>query len=400
MRHISSPQRRGTQHSNKPGYKVRRSRRNAVCPAALAGVTNTEPVDAASLAASILLRSAVSLPLPDISAAAAFFTRSRGDDTVARIIEDFALLGIGSLDLWARHEKTPASYLQELLQQWIASLGADKFVDHVGLSLSLAPKPEGWGEAPAGRQPLYFMIESNQSGYCSLLAPIEALEAQTAGLGAAFYWLLTRTLNSWMNVYCFLNAEYAIEQWKEMVESDMEADDSSPSQTFEEYCEATGIAFPDLAEDVPAFLSESPFRSSDYSLSKLASLLEANRSGPFGALIKPVLQMASVRSRHPRTASDLEELSGAWNDMPLPSWLLVMHKHDAIEQMFDEDSQHMGEASAEPHLICRYMPGDPASLRAALRTIAQYVTVQANMIELTARLCAWKESTDASISRS
>jgi len=66
----------------------------------------------------------------------------------------------------------------------------------------------------------------------------------------------------------------------------------------------------------------------------------------------------------------------------LPCLLVCFKEHDAIVACFDEESQSMLECSSEPALCAIFSPANPAEVRNALRIVARFIQINAELFSL------------------
>ena len=238
-----------------------------------------------------------------------------------------------------------------------------------------------------GAGKLAVIIECTGSGYLKIGTAIEAMEAEAEGLGAAFYWTLTRALYKVMRLY---NHDDAMMYEEQMHEYAAEDDEENQGQ----------YEFPEVEKALPECIRRTLKR--DYRAAKVHDrvLLRRHRKGQFKdwiSRLRGIEQLARLSLRQSREY--LEE--GHYDQPPLPCLLVCFREHDAIVACFDEESQSMLECSSEPALCAIFSPTNPDEVRNALRLVERFVRINAELFALVEEIHA-RESrhADPSLDRS
>ena len=332
-------------------------------------------IDTAALARLSFFEQGQQLAIPRLPGIPVSYSHAPDRDISLRIAEDLIHLGFGSLDLWRKHHGNSLAFISEALNLWLKGQGVDELEDHVNFSFSITDRIEDVNEKDGT---IFATIETGDCGYLELGPLLEALEREQAGLGAAFYSVLLRSMHEWMNTYSYDDAGMLIGRWKESIELDMEE-----GETFEEHCERQDMHLPDIDRGLPQFV-----RTRALSERAAVALLKSHAAGPFADWISLVLHARSSKSRF---QVKLNEFLYEWEDAPLPSWLIAMNKHDGIVQCFDEESASMHESSRAPACLFRYQAGDRKALRDMLRDIASFVSVNRAVAQITDSTAKWSK---------
>jgi hypothetical protein len=125
--------------------------------------------------------------------------------------------------LWARSRRSPFTFVELAIQQWLAKHGSEtiraEFAVNVVLTQSL--DPYGTERDPGlSCEELYLLLEPDSAAYVILGPTLTRLEAVHARLPATFFHLLTGSLNRWLRAYDYRDAEDRVEQLREWYESD------------------------------------------------------------------------------------------------------------------------------------------------------------------------------------
>jgi hypothetical protein len=186
--------------------------------------------------------------------------------------------------------------------------------------------------------------------------------SEAAGLGAAFYWTLVRSLHRVMRIYDYEDAM----MYEENLHAYADEDDSG--EPYE---------FPEVERALPPYIAATLDRGKSLGYRKL---LSAHAQGPHGSWIGRLRTMERLSRRRVRSSRHL--LEGNYDGPPLPSLILAFHDHDAIMACFDEESQHMLESSSEPTLCVDFSPHKPDEVDQAARAVERFVAFNTELYRL------------------
>ena len=222
-----------------------------------------------------------------------------------------------------------------------------------------------WRNGDLGDGRLMAAFEVQACGYLKIGAALAALEEQERFLGAAFYFLLRRSLYRWIRIYDHTDAEFYNEQLHEW----MEQDDPENRDAYE---------FPPVEEAIPE-----PVRAAeDWTYSNARRLLRRHLDGPYSIWIRKLLSL----HRLSRLKGQVMRFQGEYDDAPVPSLLLVFRENDAIQACFDHESDRYNESTNEPTCAVCFRPEIREEFDAALRTTAIFLRVNMELAELIAVL--------------
>jgi len=228
-----------------------------------------------------------------------------------------------------------------------------------------------WRSAGLGDGRLMAMFELQACGYLKIGAALAALEEQERFLGAAFYFLLRRSLSRWMRIYDHTDAEFCNEQLHEW----MEQDDPQNRDAYE---------FPPVDEAIP----ESVRTAEDWTYPDARRLLRRHLQGPHSMWIRKVLTLHQLA----RLKGQVARFEGEYDDAPVPSLLLVFRENDAIQACFDHESDRYNESTNEPSCAVCFRPEIRDEFDAALRTMAIFLRVNMELADLITLLNDWEEA--------
>jgi len=350
----------------------------------ISGSFTPSPEELASLASMTMARVSPGLVMPTLSGIPTSYTHTQGDDAALRFARTLVELGLGSIKLWEHHSGNPSVFSRDAINEWLRDLGVSSMEGHVDLDLAIVDNLDVNGYMDQEGKPkkagnFYALLEtSDRCGFIKIGEQLDQLEKEQVGLGSAFYLALSFTLNQWMEVYDVANATQYVERWKESIEQDMDTD---TNQTFDEYCLANEITFPDITTASPACTQNIHYgKSWKANLARAVALLKKHRNGVYSAWIEPVIAMASIRQ--PASGVNYQDIDGVWDDGPLPNWLVAFYEHDPITQAFDEEGQNMYETSHSPVWLESFDPSSVSEVRRVLIYVQRFVEINRNMVTL------------------
>jgi hypothetical protein len=280
-------------------------------------------------------------------------------------------------EIWRNCEGSAVLFAQRAIMEGIGETCWNLLQRNVEYHLSISDIADQDGEEKLlGNGRPAIMIECGGSGFLKIGPAIDALESETHGLGAAFYWTLTYALYRVMRVYNHDDAFQYEERMKEYAE-----DDPENQEQYE---------FPEVEKALPECIrltlkSHFSTRSRD-----AQRLLSAHRRGRYRQWIDRLRKIERLSRLHlPSDAHFREE--GGYDTIPLPSLLIAFKEHDAILACFDEESQYMLEGSSEPTLGVVFCPRKVNEVRKAIRTVTRFIAFNQEVFQLAEDLVEWEK---------
>jgi hypothetical protein len=219
-----------------------------------------------------------------------------------------------------------------------------------------------------GRGRLAVTIESGGAGYFKIGPAIAALEAETAGLGAAFYWTLTYALYKVMRIYNHDDALQYEERMREYAQ-----DDEENREQYE---------FPDVEKALPECIQRTLKCDDPRRYRRDARrLLAEHRNGQFGRWIERIEKIDRLARLRMPTDSCFRE-AGGYDSIPLPCLIVSFNDHDAVVACFDEEGNYMLEGSSEPTVGVVFSPDKPDEVRNAIRAVERFIALNLELFEL------------------
>jgi hypothetical protein len=241
------------------------------------------------------------------------------------------------------------------------------------LQVSDVLEGDGYGSTLSNGQ-LEVTIECSGCGYLKIGPALDALEKESEGLGAAFYWSLSHALYRVMRIY---DHDDALRYEEMLIESANEDDEENRSQ----------YELPEVEKALPACIQKTlkvKWRIED------RRLLRAHGKGPYQAWIDRLRKMQRLsRWRVEQSQQLLEDCY--YDGPPLPSLLVAFKDRDAITACFDEEGQHMLEGSSEPTVCVVFSPKSADEVKHAMRVIKRFVAFNTELFELVEELQAWEK---------
>ena len=286
--------------------------------------------------------------------------------------------GLAGPETWEKCADSSVAFVQRTIMESLGERQWNLLQRNVEYHLSVSDVAERDGEdVSLGKGSLTVTIECGSAGYLKIGPAIAALEADTPGLGAAFYWTLTYALYRVMRIYNHDDALQYEEQMREYAEDDQE--------------NRGQYEFPDVQRALPECIQRTLKREDHHAFVRRARcLLAEHREGRFGSWIRRLRRIDQLsRIQLPSDPSFREE--GGYDTIPLPSLVVAIKDNDAIAACFDEESQHMLEASAEPTLGIVFSPQKPEEVKNAVRAVRRFVALNVELFELVETLADWEK---------
>ena len=315
------------------------------------------------------LAPAFSQALPSLIGVPADYTHETNRELLFQLCAALAREGLGGWKTWKQAQGSAIRFAQAAIASGIGEERDNLLTRNVEYHFSVTDSLERYGEdSQLGSGKLAIQIECGGSGYLKIGPAIEAMETEAEGLGAAFYWTLTRALYRVIRLYNHDDALMYEEQLRECAAQD---DEENQGQ----------YEFPEVEKALPECIRKTLKRDHREGKMQDRALLWRHRNGRFKEWInrlRRIERLARLPLKHSREY--IEE--GYYDQPPLPCLLVCFKEHDALEACFDEESQSMLEATSEPALCVVFSPADPAEVHNALRIVARFVQINVELFSL------------------
>lgn len=310
-----------------------------------------------------LLGQGCSETLPSLRRIPASYRLETNSERLYRLCLALVERNLADENLWQQTGKVAVVFARSAIQKLIEGFSGDVLEDKVDYCFEIRDDlgTGYWRGGALQDGKLMAAFELQACGYLKIGDALDALEEQERFLGAAFYYLLRRSLYRWIRIYDHTDAEAYNEQLHEW----MEQDEPASRDAYE---------FPPVEEAIPE-----PIRTAkDWTYTRARRLLRKHLQGPFFIWIQKLLTL----HRLSRLKGQVTRFEGEYDDPPVPSLLVVFREHDAIEACFDHESEHYNETTNEPSCAVCFRPEIGEEFDAAIRSMAIFLRVNMELAGL------------------
>jgi hypothetical protein len=272
------------------------------------------------------------------------------DRKVIALAEILAESDIAVVEDWKKSGRDAAKYLLLTLQRWVRDHGGVPIRRRFDLDLTLSDRLVDYSDARGPEDILYLIVDPDSAAFVVLNPVLELLEKVDSRLPVTFFRYFAGSLNRWVRVYDYLDAEERVDMLREWCEGE-----EDPEQ----------YEVPDIEGCTPKCLTECPL-----SLRGLKQLSRSVRSREVRAVVSGLLELCRIsqEAKRPEFGEDMTEQLMDSNP-PLPCLLAAFSPGDAVVGCFDEEAQTAMEVTPQPNLVIPLKLSDPANMRAGFRTL-------------------------------
>jgi len=277
--------------------------------------------------------------------------RFSADDREAIALAEILLKSdIGMVEDWATSVGDATKYLSLTLQRWIRHHGGAALERRFDLDFTLSDRLVDYSDERGPEGTLYLVVDPDSAAFVLLNPTIELLGSIHPRLPATFLSHFVGSLNRWVRVYDYHDAEERVEMLREWYEGE---------ETPEQY------EVPDIERSTPKCLKDRPL-----SLRGLNKLSASTRNRQVRALVSRLLDLCWI-SQQAKRPEFSEDMGGQLMDSnpPLPCLLAAFSSGDAVVGCFDDESQTAMETTPQPNLIIPVKRSDPTCVRRGFRTL-------------------------------
>src|SRR5713101_9657787 len=273
------------------------------------------------------------------------------DREVIALAEILVKSDIAVVEDWEKSSRDAAKYLSLTLQRWIRDHGGVAIGRRFDLDLTLSDRLVDYSDERGPEGTLYLIVDPESAAFVLLSPVIELLEKIDARLPATLFRHFVGSLNRWVRVYDYHDAEERVDMLHEWYEGE-----ENPEQ----------YEVPDVEGCTPKCLKERPL-----SLRSLKNLSRSIRNREVRALVSGLLELGSIsqQAKRPEFTEDMGEQLIDSNP-PLPCLLAAFSSGDAVVGCFDDEAQTAMETTPHPNLIIPLQLSEPSSVRQCFRTLA------------------------------
>ncbi|MFL6305898.1 MAG: hypothetical protein ACJ72H_20395 [Candidatus Sulfotelmatobacter sp.] len=307
--------------------------------------------------------------IPSLAKVPAHYSHEVNGELLYKLCAALTAKGFGSPETWVKCGRDCVAFARYSIMSAIGSERGELLRRNVEWRLEISDTlSDGYftdeSDPPVEQGKLCVTASCNGCGYLRIGAALDALEREAAGLGAAFYWSLVHALYRVMRIYDHDDALMYEEQLRDYINED---DTANPDE----------YEFPEVKKALPAYIEQ----TLDTKWTVAGQRLLASRAnGPHGSWIRRL--GALNRLARVKVATDGEAVRGNYDGPPLPALVLAFRDQDAIVACFDEESQHMLEASSEPTLCVVFAPDNRAESERACAAVRRFVAFNVELFTL------------------
>ena len=303
-----------------------------------------------SPAANLLIAPPCELVLPRLDSVPVEHRFLSDDRELLALAEILVRSNIATEDDWRKSGRDATRFLSLSLQRWMREHGAAAIDRRFDLDLTLSDRLVDYSDERGPEGTPYLILDPDGAAFVLLNSTLELLETVHPRLPSTFFMHFAGSLNRWVRVYDYHDAEERVDMLREWYEGE---------EDREQY------EVPDVEGCTPKCLKETAL-----SFRGLQELARSIRDPEVQALIQGVLELCRVSSRamRPEFTDDMgEQLMDA--NPPLPCLLAAFAQGDAVVGCFDDEAQTAMETTPHPNLIIPLQLSDPSSVRQGFRIL-------------------------------
>jgi hypothetical protein len=275
---------------------------------------------------------------------------SADDREVIALAEILVNSDIAVVEDWEKSGRDATKYLLLTLQRWIRNYGGASIQRRFDLDLTLSDRLVDYSDERGPEGTLYLIVDPESAAFVLLNPTIELLGSVHSRLPATFLRYFVGSLNRWVRVYDYHDAQERVDMLREWYEGE-----ENPEQ----------YEVPDIEGCTPKCLKERPL-----SLRGLKKLSQSIRNTEVRALVSGLLELCwnSQQAKRPEFTEDMGEQLMDSNPA-LPCLLAAFSSGDAVVGCFDDEAQTAMETTPHPNLIIPFKLSDPPSVPQGFRTL-------------------------------
>src|SRR6266849_5549157 len=257
---------------------------------------------------------------------------------------------IAAVEDWEKSGRDATKYLLLSLQRWARHHGGASIQRRFDLDLTLSDRLVDYSDERGPEGTLYLIVDPDSAAFVVLNPTIELLVKIHPRLPATFFRHFVGSLNRWVRVYDYHDAEERVDMLREWYEGE-----ENPEQ----------YEVPDIEGCTPQCLKEPSL-----SLRDLKDLNQRMRNKEVRVLISSLLELCSI-SRQAKRSEFTDDMGEQLMDPnpPLPCLLAAFSSGDAVVGCFDDEAQTAMETTSQPNLIIPLKLSDPTSVSQGFQTL-------------------------------
>ncbi len=272
------------------------------------------------------------------------------DREVLALAEILVRSNIATAEDWEKSGRDATKFLSLSLQRWMREHGAAAIDRRFDLDLTFSDRLVDYSDQRGPEGTLYLILDPDGAAFVLLKPTLELLETVHPRLPSTFFTRFAGSLNRWVRVYDYHDAEERVDMLREWYEGE---------EDREQY------EVPDIEGCTPQCLKEPPL-----SVRGLKELAREVRNPEVQVLIRGLLELCRIssRARRPDFTDDMgEQLMDA--NPPLPCLLAAFTQGDAVAGCFDDEAQTAMETTRHPNLIIPLQLSNPSNVHRGFRIL-------------------------------
>jgi hypothetical protein len=131
---------------------------------------------------------------------------------------------IGAVEDWEESTRDPTKFITLTLQRWIRDHGGSAIERRFDLEVTLSDRLVDYSDKRGAEDTLYLIVDPEGAAFVLLNPVLQLLEKIHPHLPAAFFRIFVGSLNRWVRVYDYHDAEERVEMLREWYEGEENAD--------------------------------------------------------------------------------------------------------------------------------------------------------------------------------
>jgi hypothetical protein len=288
---------------------------------------------------------------------------SADDREAIALAEILVKSDVAAVEDWKLSGRDTTKYVLLTLERWVRDHGGAAIDRRFDLDLVLSDRLVDYSDERRPQGTLYLIVDPESAAFALFNPTIELLEKIDPRLPVTFFSGFVGSLNRWVRVYDYRDAEERVDMLREWYEGEENANK---------------YELPEIEACTPNCLKERPL-----SLRGLTELGQRMEEEEVGALIAGLLELCRIskQSKRPEFTEDMGKQLMDSNP-PLPCLLAAFSAGDAVVGCFDDEAQTAMEVTPQPNLIIPLKLCDPGSVMQAFRTLGVVCDTLAAAIRL------------------
>lgn len=168
-----------------------------------------------SLTADLLMAPPCEVGLPNLETIPAEHRFSADDRELLALAETLVKSNIATVEDWEKSGKDGVKYLSLTLRRWVGAHGAAAIDRRFDLDLTLSDRLVDYSDERGPEGTLYLILDPDGAAFVLLRPVLDLLEMAHPRLPSTFFMRFVGSLNRWVRVYDYHDAEERVEMLRE-----------------------------------------------------------------------------------------------------------------------------------------------------------------------------------------